>query len=393
MALESNIAVFMLSMGLFLFFRAVKTKGGLSFFFSMIFMALSIWGYHSEWILTPMIMIYLAFNYWGKLKINLAFWFCILVFSILVFPIANDAWTNRSTNARANTEIILKDPGVAKILSDPETSLVKKVGTITQSFTTNYSNYTKLSHLFFDGLALLPKDDPYSVGLFLLPLLPFFLYGLFKIKNLFPKNYKFIYFWLIASPIVPSLTIGGTNMVRNLASVLPYSIVIASGLYSFRFYLDALKVACVSLVILISFGYFLAIYYYHFPFQMGENFQYGYKQAAEYIKNNYDKYDQIVVDPRFGKTNIYVGVPHLYLAYFTNLDPNKMLLRKDNKDGLFFDKYRISSINWNQELVETKRLYLVPFDNFPSEGNRNLRTVKEIKLPNYIVEFKLFESY
>ena len=125
---------------------------------------------------------------------------------------------------------------------------------------------------------------------------------------------------------------------------------------------------------------------------MGENFQYGYKQAAEYISQNYNKYDRIVVDPRFGDVNIYVGVPHLYLAYFTRLDPYRLLERHDTKDGLFFDKYQITSINWNLEKVKPKTLYLVPFDNKPNSVI-NLRTVKEIKLPNYKVEFYLLESF
>jgi hypothetical protein len=198
---------------------------------------------------------------------------------------------------------------------------------------------------------------------------------------------------MIISPIVPSLTIGGTNMVRNLATVLPYSIVIGCGLYGLKNIFKGYKAIIISGIFLFSFLYFLAIYYYHFPFQMGENFQYGYKQAAEYIKDNYDKYDRIIVDPRFGDVNIYVGVPHLYLAYFTNLDPKMMLNRRDTDQGLFFDKYQITSVNWNQEQIKEKSLYLVPFDNQPGENsNKNLRTVKEIKLPNYKVEFKLLES-
>jgi len=361
-------------------------------FFSMLFFALSIWAYHTEWLLTPMMMLGLAVIYRKKIKINLFFWTSILVFFVLVFPIANNARINRNTTARANTETIINDPGIAEIVSDPSKSLFKKITIISRSFGVNYSNYTRLGHLFFDGLPLMPKEDPYSVGLFLVVLLPFFVWGLFKIKLYFKNDYGFIYFWILISPVVPSLTIGGANMVRNLASAIPYSLVIGCGLYNLRRYFYGYKAAVFSILLLVSFFYFSIIYYYHFPFQMGENFQYGYKQAAEYIEVNYAKYDRIVVDPRFGDVNIYVGVPHLYLSYFTKLDPQKLLNRKDTDKGLFFDKYQIRSINWNLEEILPKTLYLVPFDNQPEKDRADLITVKEIKLPNYKVEFKLLES-
>ncbi|MDD3998564.1 MAG: glycosyltransferase family 39 protein [Candidatus Shapirobacteria bacterium] len=392
MALESNIAVFFLVTALLIFFNSIINNKNHLLMLSMIFFALSIWAYHTEWLLTPMIMFLLFYIYRKKIKLNTNFWLATLIFVILVFPIAYNAWINRGTTARANTEIIFNDPGISKIIKNSNISKLKKIMIVGESFFKNYSDYTKLGHLFFDGLPLLPKEDPYSVGLFFLPLLPFFLWGFFKIKLYFPNDYKFIYLWIIISPIVPSLTIGGTNMVRNLATVLPYSLLIGVGLYNVKNKINFFKLWILVLSIFISILYFLAIYFYHFPFQMGENFQYGYKQAAEYINDNYDKYDQIIVDPRFGNINIYVGVPHLYLAYFTNLDPKKMLLRSDSNKGLLFDKYHIFEINWNLEKILPRSLYLVPFDNQPGNNFNNLRTVKEIKLPNYKVEFKLLES-
>ncbi len=392
MALESNIALFFLLLALVLFFKSLVKKNNFYIFFSMLCFALSIWGYHTEWLLTPILMLSLAIIYRKKVKYNIFFGISILIFFSLVIPIANNAWLNRNTNARANTEIITKDRGVAKSVNDSDVSSLKKGIVVCQSLFLNYSDYTKLGHLFFDGLPLLPKEDPYSVGLFLLPLLPFLLWGLFKVKLYFPNDYLFIYFWIIISPFIPSLTIGGPNMVRNLTAVLPYSLLIGIGLFNLKSYFQGYKLVLGFFILLISFLYFLIIYFYHFPFQMGENFQYGYKQAAEYIKFNYDKYDQIIVDPRFGDVNIYAGVPHLYLTYFTQLDPNKLLERKSNLDGLFFDKYRIKSINWNLEKVNKKTLYLTPFDNQPNRNFTELKTVKEIRLPNNKLEFTLLES-
>jgi len=391
MALETNVSLFMFLYAIVCFFIYINKK--LSFFLILasILFGLSVWAYHTEWILTPAVILGLMVIYRRKIKFNIYFWISLLVFGLVVYPIFANAWQNRNTNARANTEIIIKDPGVEIVIRDKDKNVLTKTLVVVRAIFSNYSNYTSLGYLFFDGLPLLPKEDPYTVGLFLTPFLVFFVWGLFKVKDFFPQDYRLIYFLTIVSPMVPSLTLGGVNMVRNLATIVPYTILITcglAGLWSFRL---AVRYVFCGLTV-VSFCYFLVIYFYHFPFQMGENYQYGYRQAADFIKNNYDRYEQIVVDPRFGDVNVYSGVPHLYLSYFTDLDPKKMLRRKETDKGLFFDKYQIRQINWNNEQILPKTLYLVPFDNPPLRVEDRLYTAKEIKLPNYKVEFRLMES-
>ncbi len=391
MALESNIGLFFVLSGITIYFVAIKKRKDSYFIFSMILFGLSIWSYHTQWLLTPVIIFLLILLYKKHIFLKKIFWVSVLFFLCLSFPIAKDAWNNRKTTARANTEILINDPGIANVLSDNKKSNIFKTKLISKSFLSNYSNYTNLGHLFFDGSPLLPKEDPYTIGLFWLSFLPFFVFGLFKLKKYFPKHYKFLYLWTLVSPVVPSMTIGGPNMVRNLSSVIPYSIAISCGLF---YFIEINKKGILLFFTITSFWsflYFSIIYYYHFPFQTGENFQYGYKQAALYIRENYKRYEKIVIDPRFGDVNIYVGVPHLYISYFTNLDPIKLLQRQDTKDGLLFDKYQIKSINWGLETIGQNSLYLTPFDNLP-EQTSNLKIVSEIKLPNHKTEFKLFES-
>jgi len=381
MALEANIALFFLITGLACFFNKKIIISFLSF-------GLSIWAYHSEWVLVPILICALTLIYKKYLLLNKSFWIGLLLFFAIVFPIAKDAYIQRNSTARANTEIIIKDPGIAKVLKNPNVNMISKAGVVLDSFLNNYSNYNKLGYLFFDGLRLLPKGDPFTMGLFLAPLFPFFIVGLFCIKKYFEKNYLFIYVWIISSPVVSAITLGSDNFVRNLVCVAPYCLVIACGLvYFFNKYKKYIRLFI--FINLVWFGYFLILYFYHFPRESGEGFQYGYKQIAEVIENS--NYKKVVVDPRFGPVNIYAGVPHLYLSYFIKVNPLELINRKNTEDGMFFDKYQIKDINWGLIEIEKDVLYVVPVDNkADGEAQKVLKIIREIKLPNGHVEFLLY---
>jgi hypothetical protein len=142
-----------------------------------------------------------------------------------------------------------------------------------------------------------------------------------------------------------------------------------------------------------SFFYFLVIYFYHFPKENGENFQYGYKQIAIYIKGHYSKYNKIIVDPKFGEGHTFDGVPHLYIPYFVQLPPQYLLNSKSDLQGRYFDKFEIRAIRWDNEKLQTEILYVVPSSNRPPSNVANtLKTLLEIKYPNNKLAFVLYEK-
>lgn len=142
-----------------------------------------------------------------------------------------------------------------------------------------------------------------------------------------------------------------------------------------------------------SFIYFLFTFFVHFPIQSAEGYQYGYKQMAVYINEHYDKYEKIIVDPRFGSKDYYhSGVPSLYIPFYTNMHPRQLQnaqMIKTFPYGVYFDKYEFREIYWDKEEVKGKFLYAVPFDNIPQES-QNLKVVYEIQLPNHEPRFTLY---
>ncbi len=191
------------------------------------------------------------------------------------------------------------------------------------------------------------------------------------------------------------MTKGGSNFVRALVMVLPLSMVIGSGInYVWKKTNDIkFKICLIVLPIAITFGYFSLLYYFHYPIHAGENFAYGYKQIADYINSHPGQYQKIVVDPKFGTNYEFVGVPHLYLAYFTHYDPERFLLeRKDLPTGLYFSPFEIREINWGAEKPTVKALYISPTANLPANNRGDLLSVKTIYYPDGHAAFEIFEG-
>ena len=143
-------------------------------------------------------------------------------------------------------------------------------------------------------------------------------------------------------------------------------------------------------LLLISFMYFFLAYFRHFPLERAVDYQYGYKQIALYLSPHYNEFEKIIIDQRFGDKNYYyIGVPSSYIPFYTYLDPVKVQNARYLTNGIAFDKYEFRNINWASEKVEKNYLYVVPYDIIPNP-EYDLKSVKEINLPNWQPAFKLY---
>ncbi len=395
MLLETNIALFFLVCGLYLHFYAINKKKYLMHVLSFIFFALSMYSYHTEKVLVPLVLVSLLLLKRRSLHKNKSFKFGIIIFVFLITPLFVDYVSNINTNTRARTQLLFTQESFKSRL-DKYPGPFRKGQVIIAGFYDSYSTYIEPKHLFFENPSLLPQPEPYQSGFFLAPFIFAFFYGLFKVKKHFGENTNFIYIWLIISPIVPALTVGGAHVVRNLPLVAPITLIIATGCYEFIIWSrnNRLLQALYFSLIIISFFYFYALYWHFFPKESGENFQYGYKQVAEFIKPRYDDYQKIIIDPKFGEGYYFDGVPHLYISYYTTLDPKYLQERiKNDPCGNCFSKYEIRGIDWTKEKIEKGALYVVPFSNkIPETLSGELEAIYEISLPNLRPAFIIYES-
>lgn len=397
MALEANIALFFVTIGLFWIFKGIESQNKLAIILAMISFVLSIYSYHTEWGFIPIFGLLIFTLYFKKIWRQPIYYISALMFLILVSPVVYDLLQHIHENTRASTENILKDPTVHHYLYSSQFNIFQKTQVIFSVFLNKYSSYTNLSYIFFHGANLLPRNNPFQVGLFLSPFIVPFVIGLFSIKRYFPHDYKFVYLFLITSPIIPSLTIGSVNNIRNLIVTIPISIIISVGiLILIKYFQNKKKWFCFFLIssllaITIAVFYFLTIYFYYFPKFSGINYQYGYKQIALILKGDYSKYEKIIIDPRFGKDKIfYSGLPHLYIPYYTKLDPQQIQNAKREPNQITFDKYTIREIDFNNEKPQNNYLYISPSDNI-LESNK-FQQIHELLYPDLTPAFKFYIS-
>jgi 4-amino-4-deoxy-L-arabinose transferase-like glycosyltransferase len=390
-AFESNLAYVVMTCGILLMFKYLSKKNIWLAILAGVILGVSIWGYHTQWGLVPLLAVILPILSRNKLSIK-KWWPMYLSLFLVSLPIfLNFVGVQlQDKNNRASSQIWL-DEGVLKDYLKGNDSQLRKALVVATTPVNNYVQHFSLDSLFTSGADFFNGDNPLEVGWFFLGSLPLLIIGLFKIKIIFKENTNWLLGWWLLCPIIPAMTYGGVASVRNLSFLIPTTLIMAGG---FKYLIEKYKLwsLLIGIILVINFLIFLIAYFVHFPLDSGDNFQYGYKQAWEYIKPNINKYESVVVESKFGKFGQFVGVPHLYFGYFEAFTPEEMQKRIDN-NGTKIGKFTFKEIDWNKEDVKMDSIYVVSIIN-PRVGKYydNLKLVKTIYKPDQEPQFLIYET-
>lgn len=340
---QSNLSIFLLTTSMALFVHREKRK----YFFpiSLILLFLTLFSYHSTRIFSPLLLIGLIVLFKNEFKSKL-----VVVVSIIFFATTAVVLVNPESRARSKWVFLINESAVNKIEERRNTStlpfaikrlLYNRPTYFAKEFTKNYLEYFSPKYLFISGGTQYQFSVP-NHGLEYLVNLPFFYVGLIllliKLKK--DKNIKLILLWLVLSPIVASMTTEKFAVLRFSTMIPVVEIVTAIGLI---YVLDLVKTKKKLLLILyliltaiLVFRY-LSIYFTSYARNYSWSWQYGYKEAASYIKANYDKYDKIIVTKKYGE-------PHEFLLFFLKFDPIKYrndpnLIRFFQSDWYWVDRF------------------------------------------------------
>jgi 4-amino-4-deoxy-L-arabinose transferase-like glycosyltransferase len=384
MILESNIALFFLASGIYLFVWQLKSKSWLGLDGAALALGLSVWGYHTEWLLVPMLVTTLFLVFRPNLEKKR--WGVFLGVLVLVcLPIFLDYIDKLGTTARANSEMFYKEVHFEAMLKDPSVSTLLKFQSIVKLIVDNYLNYLNFRYIFYSGLSIMNSDYLFLPGLVFVVWMPFLLIGLleaFKKKSR-EKNYRLLLWLFFLSPIVPAITLGSGNSVRFIPMLVPMIVLVTLGvirIYKSKYWPKARII--LPIVLGVQLFYFVVNYYVVFPIASAIGYQYGFRQVADYINLHQDEYNKFIIHGNFGPGDIYVGVPHLYVSYFTKADPAVLQQRTEEDNGFLVGKNLFKTIDWSKEVLAPNRLYFVSEWNKPDEVKLGLNKVGEIHYPN-----------
>ncbi len=347
LALEANLAVLFISLGML----CLVSKKHL---WSIIFFGISVWTYNSARIFVPLFM----FSYWliYRFKLDKK---TLIIGGLLFLPMIYQL-LNSTGQARYSKLSLIDDGAIGKINKLQTTQwggrmVYNKATYFAAAFAKNYVSYLSPNFLFTKG------GDHYqfsvqNYGLLYLICLPFFYIGLIKIFN-----NKLLILWFLLAPVAGSITRDSPHTLRAI-TMLPLPMMLtALGVVSIlkKYYL-----AILPIFILFSINYQLASNSYLLNYSW--SWQYGYKEVVQIIKQDYDKYDQIVFSKKYGE-------PHEFVAFYWPWDPADFAKNKawDYHDNWYWvnELGKIKFVNdWEMKsyVYKPKTLIISSSENIPA---------------------------
>ena len=334
---QSNLSVFFLTSALAAFFNRQKNKYLLPI--SVLFLGLSLFSYHTTRIVAPILLV-LGFIVYKPsiiealkkdLKVKLLTIFCLLVF-FLPLPYL---LSKPESRARSKVVFVLNDAAVNKIIELRQQSrlpgmlprlVYNRPTYFVGQFVGNYLDYFSPQFLFIQGGTQYQFSVP-NRGLLYLINLPFFYLGLYLVfKKAFKRepNFLFLTLWLAVSPIPAAIT-NEVNAVVRATTMLPVPMIVtALGLTGFLAWLKqrskqtstlALYVIYLGVLFIFARSY-LGAYFTEYRKDYSWSWQWGYKEAVVFARQNYGRYDKIIVTKKYGE-------PHEFFLFFWPWDPGE----------------------------------------------------------------------
>ena len=175
-------------------------------------------------------------------------------------------------------------------------------------FTKNYLSFLNPYLLFFKGTDHYQFNIP-DTGILFSISLPFFYLGLVTLFKLPPKTKKLIILWFLIGLFPAAITSGDFPVIRA-ASILPIPyILIVLGLKR-----TPRLISLFVFLILIQFALYWNNYTHNYPKNYSWAWQYGYQESIEFVKENYDQYDEIWFTKKYGE-------PHEFVLFHWPWDP------------------------------------------------------------------------
>jgi 4-amino-4-deoxy-L-arabinose transferase-like glycosyltransferase len=364
---EVNASLFFILLGVYGFIKGLENAR--YFYIFALSLAVSLYTYHSARLISPLLAISLLVIYrkpftaqaTKKLSVVIVSFFLGIIVSI---PLISQM-LSKEGQSRFSGVSVFSDPGplwqALEVRREHPDGLYNRAIhnqyiTYGLRFTKNYLSHFSPRFLFFSGDEIARSKVP-ETGQSLYLLFPFFLLGLFSILK-FNREWKiFFFFWLAISPIAAALTFQSPHALRSQNMVVPLSLVISLGILKFLKTISKLKPLIRNIVLglfcslyLYLLSFYLHNYYIHYPKELPFAWQYGFDHIAEYVKQNGQNYQKIIITDRYDQ-------PYILMAFYLKYPPEQMqseiVMTPRDKFGFStvrnFDKFEFKSINWSED--------------------------------------------
>ena len=346
-ALEANLALFLFICGLYFLFTGLEKKSHL--ILSSIFFGITLFAYNSARVFVPLFLLGFYVIYYKHLwKIKKTFLISLAVFGIFLTAAFYLA-VSRDSSSRYYWVSILDQGAISYLDNARNTStlpgvltnlIYNRYGYFLTNFLINYFSHFSVQFLFINGGSNFQFSLP-NFGLMYLVELPFFILGLYKLKD-FGKAGKVFLLWMLLAPIPAAITRESPHALRSIFLSGVIQVISAVG---FVAVLDKAKNFSKSIrnifllgylvLVIFSVSFFSYRYFTDYPEKYSQSWQYGYKQAIAEV-GKYGAGESIYFTKKYGE-------PHIFYLFYTKYDPDKYqnnpgLLRYENSNWRWVDR-------------------------------------------------------
>lgn len=391
---EVNLATLFILLGVLMFIKAIKKPSILSFTFSLLPFALSLYTYHAARVVAPLLGIGLAVIYRKDLfkKTNTkAILVSLVIFLALLAPLARDFLKGEVLSRAAGVGLFADQGPVNRINEqrgehgNPNSIVAKiihnKAVNYGLAFFENWSAHYHGLFLFVSGDSVQRDDVPETGEMYLTDII-FVIIGMaYLLKNINKKESQMIVLWLFAAPIAAALTFQAPSALRAQNMVIPLVIISSLGFVSLMewFTVRKLKIIDWILIIAIAWGFarYMHMYWVHMAKEYPFSSQYGVKELVSYVAQNQDKYENIVVTDRYDQ-------PYILFLFYMKYPPEKFQfhhsLSTPDEFGFStvreFDKYSfVTFTDWESMQKDYPGSLIV---GTPEEVSKTANIVKKI---------------
>lgn len=374
-ASEANLAVFLVSLGLYLFLKR-NSRWHIPAAFSL--WALTLLTYHGNHVFTLLFVLGILVFYRKEINTKIGFisFGIFSVSTLLIFgltlstadktKVAGLLSINDKSIVHEQIEknrLILGNDILAKLLNNRFIYFIEHASQ-------NYLKSFSPEFLFIAGGGNRQHNIPDFGNIYLVEA-PFLVLGIIYLLIRREKSAPFLLFWLAISAVGASLTKDAPHSARQFAIFPALTLVTAYGLTSAVNSIPGkLRRVVVTLVVvayIANFLLFVPRYFVLFPFKEFVAWGNGYKElVGKIIPRRNDYAEVIMARPDFS--------PYIYYLFYTSADPQKVqhglnfypetpegFMHVKSYDGITYQK-----IDWAEELLVPDRLYIDWVESIPS---------------------------
>jgi hypothetical protein len=405
-AFEGNIGFFFLITGLLFFLKALR-KGSF-FYLSSIFFLLGLYSYHSFRVLIPLLLLSLLVVFWKNiLSFKRQAVISVLMLILFSIPIWNSFLnTGVGAGSRLSMVTIFSDPSViTPSIEELKYDIANKnyLGMVLHNRRVvyflagakGYLDHFNPDFLFLHGDGGV-QHHAVNMGMLYLWDIPFILMGIYYLLRKFHRNILILFIAFLLAPIPAAITTGTPHPVRAIGMMLGFHVFAAVGIVFLweKIWQLRKKVVTILLLIIISVSFLFNVIYYlhqycvHTPIEYGYFWQYGYKEALNFAKENETKYTNIIMTYEYDQ-------PYIYYLLYSKIDPSWYQKNWDyNGNGMvdrfkrIIGKYTFRNIDYVSD-VKIKSSLLI---GTPKEIPENAKIIKTIDFPDGRVAFVIAKT-